>query len=50
MSSYEPIRCCFCGKFMSDDDVLLGVTDDEGRRYGHMGCYEKMMAKQEVQR
>lgn len=35
------IRCCFCGRFMSDEDVLLGVqSDDEFKdlKYGHEEC------------
>jgi len=35
-----PNRCSICGKFMSDDDVLLGVNDgiDETGHYAHAEC------------
>lgn len=37
-------RCCICGRFMSDDEVLLGCSRDlaqGGQEYAHLECVEE---------
>ncbi len=37
-------RCCICGKFMSDDQVLLGMSrdlDEGGQEFAHEECVNK---------
>lgn len=38
-------RCCICGRFMSDDQVLLGFSKDVegGQEYAHKACVEKRL-------
>lgn len=36
-------KCALCGKFMSDDDVLLGYSDDGSNRFLHYECGKKMV-------
>lgn len=40
----DQTRCSLCGRFMDDDDVLLGHQSDDGN-YQHANCVKKVAEK-----
>ena len=38
-------RCALCGQFMCDDDVFLGMTSTDGKKYIHAKCGRKYVER-----
>lgn len=49
MKNIDLIRCKLCGRFMSNDDVLLGcATMDRGyEEYAHTNCVQKLLQQKD---
>ncbi len=37
-----PTRCCLCGRFMDEDQIMLGCMRDYDDAYCHWECVKKL--------